>query len=437
MGPTMATRLDPSLSSNAFTAFAPRPDMALGHGAKYWLQQVEQSVKDLFRGARADTHPPRGVPPGSLQPINGSAAGPAGSAVLRTLCCAETGQIHEQLPVDQAEAISDYFDLAQLSYSPESTKSLGAGEAGAQRLQDAFRTHVSVTAPDGSARRLAVLPDSLLQSDLLNRRLGAPSRGVLPPALRDQTGQMAKGWAHGQVQSLCPNTLYDPLTGFSASISVRNGNEVVIAFSGMGSQGGSVAQGIRGFMNALGLTPPKNMAQASKLTQMVKAHLDQVNAQLPAGQQLKLKLAGFSMGGGLASYAALRNDVPAVALSPMRLGLLTRAKCGRDAIKNAPKLITEVTVQSDWVADNGKTRALKALSLPSYLLTGRRADPLGAIGHRYIIPKPGEVARVFEAAEQNWSEKDMDSRQDVHTEFKLCLEIHRKALLKAEEKSST
>jgi hypothetical protein len=121
----------------------------------------------------------------------------------------------------------------------------------------------------------------------------------------------------------------------------------------------------------------------------------------------------------------------------MRLGLLTRAKCGRDAIKNAPKLITEVTVQSDWVADNGKTRALKALSLPSYLLTGRRADPLGAIGHRYIIPKPGEFARLFEAAEQNWSEKDIDSRQDVHTEFKLCLDIHRKALLKAEEKSST
>lgn len=78
------------------------------------------------------------------------------------------------------------------------------------------------------------------------------------------------------------------------------------------------------------------------------------------------------MGGGLATYAALRNDVPAVAISPMRLGLLARAKCGQAAIKNAPRLVTEVTVQSDWVADNSRTRGLKLLSLPSYLLTGRK-----------------------------------------------------------------
>jgi hypothetical protein len=252
--------------------------------------------------------------------------------------------------------------------------------------------------------------------------------------MRPEPGSTAQGWARGQVQGLCPNTLYDPLTGFAASISVRNGTEVVIGFSGMGSQGGFITQGVRGFLNALGLTPPKNMAQASKLTQMVKAHIDQLNAQLPPERQLKLSLTGFSMGGGLATYAALRNDVPATVISPMRLGLLARAKCGREAIKKAPSLVTEVTVQGDWVADNGKTRALKALSLPSYLLTGRSADPLGAIGHRYLIPKPSAAERQFEAAQQNWSMKiieELGEGINVHLDFKLCLDVHRKNLLAA------
>lgn len=428
----MATRLDSTLSSNFFTATAPRPDLAVGHGAKYWTQQVSQSIKDLFSRARPDPHPPRGIAPGAMQRIDSPHAGQGAPAVLRTLRCAETHQVHEQLPAERIDEVAQYFQLAQSAFKPEGRAGLGAGEAGAQPLQDAFRTHVSVEMGDGSKSKMALLPQSLLRSDLLNRRLGAPTHDGIPPALRLDAGSTSEGWARGQVQGFCPNTLYDPLTGFAASISVRNGNEVVVGFSGMGSQRGGFAQGVRGFLNALGLTPPKNMAQASKLTQMVQAHLDQLNAQLPPEKHLKLSLTGFSMGGGLATYAALRNNVPAVVISPMRLGLLARAQCGREAIKRAPSLVTEVTVQSDWVADNGKTRALKALSLPSYLLTGRRADPLGAIGHRYLIPKPSATERQFEAAHQNWSEKiikELGQGIDVHVDFKLCLDIHRKNLL--------
>jgi hypothetical protein len=428
----MATRLDSTLSSNLFTAIAPRPDLAIGHGAKYWAQQVGQSFKDLFSRARADPHPPRGVSPASMQPLDSPHAGTGGEHVLRTLRCAETGQLHEQLPAERADEVADYFKLAQSSFRPEKRANPGGGEVGAQPTQDAFRTHVSVPGADGASERVAVLPESLLHSDLLNRRLGTPNHDALPPALREVGARNVDGWARGQVQAFCPNTLYDPKTGFAASISVRNGNEVVIGFSGMGSQGGGFAQGVRGVLNALGLTPPKNMAQASKLTQMVKAHLDELNVRLPDDKKLKLSLTGFSMGGGLATYAALRNEVPATVISPMRLGLLARAKCGREAIKNAPRLVTEVAVQGDWVADNGKTRMLKAMSLPSYLLTGRSADPLGAIGHRYLIPKPSATDRQLEAAQQNWSMNVIEGlgrNIDVHVDFKLCLDIHRKNLL--------
>jgi hypothetical protein len=84
----------------------------------------------------------------------------------------------------------------------------------------------------------------------------------------------------------------------------------------------AVWQGLRCVMNILGLTPPKRFAQASKLTQMVKAHLTALNQQVPVKQHYQLTLARHSMGGRMATCAALRNEVPAVVNCPVRLGLL-------------------------------------------------------------------------------------------------------------------
>ena len=84
----------------------------------------------------------------------------------------------------------------------------------------------------------------------------------------------------------------------------------------------AVWQGLRCVMNILGLTPPKNFAQASKLTQMVKAHLAALSQQVPVEQHYQLTLARHSMGGGMVTCAALRNEVPAVVNCRVRLGLL-------------------------------------------------------------------------------------------------------------------
>ena len=89
----------------------------------------------------------------------------------------------------------------------------------------------------------------------------------------------------------------------------------------------------------------------------------------------------------MATYAALRNKVPAVVFDTLRLGLGARAKVGRPALKAAPSLVTEVVVQSDWVSDSKYFRGLRLLDVPSLALTGRRADALGAIGNRYMVPK--------------------------------------------------
>lgn len=502
----MATRVDHSLSANLLTgALLPRVDIAIGHGLKYFVQTLFQRS-----APRSQPYPPRGLSPSAMQAIGtqqatSSATGAASN--LPALRCAETDRLHEQLGSDRIKDISDYYAITSAAFDPASNaKAFSAGAkpavSGGQqaRLQDAWHASVVVKDEAGSSVEKNVLPDSLMRSSLLNRRLGSLVADTLPAgqtaaqleakqlSLMDErlrlinergdlwkqlseqaiggetsprsdsldqrlgfinrripdigreldalepamaTHRIAAGSARGEIQNKFPNTLYDPMTGFCATISVRHGNEVVIGFSGVGSQRGGLAQGVRAALNAMGLAPPKNMAQASQLTKMVKAHLDALNRELAPDRQLKLTLTGFSMGGGLATYAALRNDVPAVVISPMRLGLLARAKCGQAAIKNAPRLVTEVTVQSDWVADNSRTRGLKFLSLPSYLLTGRKADALGAIGHRYLIPKPTELERAQQAIDWNWSEQDSERiirGIDVHAHFGFCLEVQRRRL---------
>lgn len=508
----MATRVDRSLSANLLTgALLPRVDIAIGHGLKYLLQTLFQRS-----APRDQPYPPRGLSPSAMQAIgtqqdSSSVAGAA--STLPALRCAETGRVHEQLGRDKINDVSDYYKIISAAFNPANKAgafSVGANpaaSAGRQpHLQDAWHARVMVKDDAGLPVPRKILPDSLMRSSLLNRRLGSLVADTLPDgqtaaqleaqqrSLSDErsclmkerdelwnppteqaiggdtdarnsdrivqinlrianigrelaalktaivTHGIAAGSARGDIQDTFPNTLYDPMTGFCATISVRHGNEVVIGFPGVGSQRGGLAQGVRGALNAMGLAPPKNMAQASQLTKMVKAHLDALNRELLPDQQLKLTLTGFSMGGGLATYAALRNDVPAVAISPMRLGLLARAKCGQAAIKNAPRLVTEVTVQSDWVADNSRTRGLKLLSLPSYLLTGRKADALGAIGYRYLIPKPNEWERITQATDWNWSERDVLNIAhgiDVHANFQLCLEAHRERLAKAEAEART
>jgi hypothetical protein len=193
----------------------------------------------------------------------------------------------------------------------------------------------------------------------------------------------------GKPQTISPNTLFDPLTGFAASIMVRDNREVVVSFSGMGGQGAGPGHAVRCFLNILGFTTPKNFSQASQLTQMVRKQINDLNSNLPPGAApFTLKLAGHSMGGGMATYAALRNKEKAVVFNPLRLGLLTRAKVGRPALKNAKNHVTEVVVQTDWVSDNWASKFYKVLNLPSLMLTGRKADTRGAIGHRFLVPLP-------------------------------------------------
>ena len=403
-------RLDNTLAANPITAYIPIPrvDSMLLHGVKYLAQQWAASLSSIGRalGRRAPSpnlNPLLLTPPSNVRRMNQPLEAQA-PKLVNTLKCNETGREHPVLPQERYKEMLSYLSGIGVAEMPVIKRENLADDQG-----DAFLVQIRGSAGES----LDLLPASLKTSSLHNRGLPEQienrrqeirtklDKGSDDPEILDEwraeaqeldalspPDQTAQDFPTGQVQDKFPNTLLDPHTGFAASITLRNDTEVVLNFGGVGSQGHPVKQLFRCFMNVIGMAPPKNFAQASKLTQIVQAHLKELNAQLPPGKTpFSLKLTGHSMGGGMATYAALRNKVPAVVFDPLRLGLGARAKVGRPALKAAPSLVTEVVVQSDWVSDSKYFRGLRLLDVPSLALTGRRADALGAIGNRYMVPK--------------------------------------------------
>lgn len=467
-----APPLDRTLASNAFTAYVPLP---LGPGqrivdgfsaqAHALARRICEGGQALLQGLGRRGLRPADAPTGLAQPRAAQAlgAGPAGAAPavnLPRLQAARSGRQLPQLPLEMASEVKGRLQAIGTASDPTMWPLHGNGQLlhGAHSWSDAFRAEVDVQGQPQS-----VLPPSLMRSSLLNsglahmlsRRASSHSlddidskiascqqriarAGPRPqPSLLDELTnwqmlrQVKEGRScdliapRGEVIASLPNTLVDPRTGLVASISVRDGREVQINFGGMGSQNLSVRQGARALFERLGWWTPKSYSQASKLTQMVRDHLQALNQQLPADRQMWLSLSGHSMGGGLATYAALRNQVPATVINPLRLGSATRAKIGWEQMQRAPELVTEVVVQGDWVADNKHARHF--YNAKARLISG--SAPTDGIGKRYMLPEP-TPERLAIYAKQRWSGDSDEANEawarkqfDKHNNAFECLEI--------------
>ena len=157
---------------------------------------------------------------------------------------------------------------------------------------------------------------------------------------------------------------------------------------------------------------------------MVAAHLEEVNKQLPDDQKLTLSLSGLSMGGAMATYAALRNGVPATVINPLRLGIGTRAKIGHANMAQAKELVTEVVVQGDWVSDNPHAKHI--YNRQARLIAG--GSPSDGIGQRFMLPSPSYEQRLAYAdrvwpGDQGESNESWAQRFDSHNHPELCLDI--------------
>lgn len=151
---------------------------------------------------------------------------------------------------------------------------------------------------------------------------------------------------------------------------------------------------------------------------MVKAHIDELNRTLPEHKKIKLTLSGHSMGGGLASYAALRNKVPAVAFNPMRLGWGACARVGQTRLLQADKYLTEVVAQGDWVSDN---HAAKLYELKYLTIVGAPFEMRGPLGNarRFMVPNYNHKKAHTEVQDllQSMSDQDAHLREQAPNLF--------------------
>jgi pimeloyl-ACP methyl ester carboxylesterase len=411
--------LDRSLQASTASIWLPRPDRLIKVAFKALVEGMTHRARELLghaggqpqlSGLRGASAPMPVRRPGDVS----AAAGPGnGPATLASLRCAETGRSHPVLPQERIAQALHCSATVELAMDPH--KKLPADHG----LQDAFLSGVELPAgPAGEpAQTVSLLPDSVMRSSLLNARLDK------------LTG--AAGSSKGSVVADHTNSLFDSGTGLAASITVNSNRQVTIAFGGMGSQNTWMAQFTRAAANILGLLPPQNMRKAAELTQQVKAHIDQLNSRLPPEEHFSLNLAGHSLGGALATYAALQNQVPATVTCPMRLGWGARASLGREAMAGAPHWVTEVVIKGDWVSDNAASKAYGALDVLGAGLTGSSGDNRGAIGQRFLVPRPSDEqlrawADVNYKADLVNRDKKIDrfvARFDVHRDPDLCVEL--------------
>lgn len=315
----------------------------------------------------------------------------------------KSAETWEDLPVlspkEALEALKYLTCNERSYYGLNPVKSLAEGYENSFGISDAFLVN-----------DIELLPKEVSQSSLLNAHRPERKGQVFPDDFRvfkssknasnapssstvsSSVSGKPKADAEDELEECKANNfLIDRNSGFAAVISYcQNDHEVVISFSPAQVHGMSGRQLFSGFLQWLGFVP-KMLSQASQLTKLVNNHIQELNRSGKANPPLKLTLTGYCGGGSMASYAALRNKVPAVVMNPLRLANGARARIGQTAIDDARNYITELVVQGDWAADN----RWAWLYLPFKLFGIDSLGPLGT-ARRFLIPNivPQGVASI-------------------------------------------
>jgi hypothetical protein len=263
--------VDTTLESNFFTAFVPAPALLdrVKHLAEGTIGSAWRGLKSLFSAKPAPAfdgiRPPGDVAPAlagaDLREVAGDELDRAqlpNLAAGATVGSSETWRDLPQLPLSEVGNVQRYWDIVGLAAGPISSAHAS--------VQDAFATQVT----DQNGQQRDLLPPTVLNSSLVNASAGA---------FKDRFGDNLP--ARGERRDGVMTHVWDGRTGFSAGIAYDPARrEMTIGFAGLGASRSAFAQAMRCAMNWLGFVP-KNLSQASKLTRLVKAHVEALNRDLP------------------------------------------------------------------------------------------------------------------------------------------------------------
>lgn len=175
--------------------------------------------------------------------------------------------------------------------------------------------------------------------------------------------------------------LFDPQTGLKIVLAEKD-NQVLIAFGAVGSYKSElkderkcmrtmVNQYAGGFGNLIGLQPSL-FEKADRLLKEIR--------KSPYLQGKEMILVGQCLGGAIAQYLSMKHQIPSYCYNSLPIGPGLQQRLGADILKEAPKYVTHVYVETDPLNDS----LLVSLLDQSLSRLGMRTP--GNFGKCYFIP---------------------------------------------------
>ena len=160
----------------------------------------------------------------------------------------------------------------------------------------------------------------------------------------------------------------DTRTGFYAQLlPVRPGaTDYFLCFPGTGIMNNLDKQWMTNVANFAGDAVPKSFQQAVQLAQEIQKEV--------AARGGTLRVAGHSLGGGMANYVGLKCGLESVCFNPAGMGMACLADLGNQLTEEQLRSQTHLVIEDDPVADGKAIKILQQMSGHSLTLAGRIYD---------------------------------------------------------------
>lgn len=176
---------------------------------------------------------------------------------------------------------------------------------------------------------------------------------------------------------------FDQETGLKAALLVK-GNRYMLVFGALRSSSteldkvaskllddkvwNNCGASIAGFV-------PTIYLKANRLVEMVK--------EIPAIKSGSFELCGQCLGGSLASFAGIKNQIKATCLNTFPLGAGLQYELGNERLNEADKYITHISCKTDFMSD-----LPKVLGVLDSLVNFIGIRTCGNFGKKFLIPNP-------------------------------------------------